>query len=704
MKLFTYILALFCSSLLALASPAPDELPLASDEIDSPIAVSETTLVVAPPLSQLERLQLGSGFASHIDVATSRGPLENTGDLLSRVTGVMIRHYGGPGSTSTLSIRGLNPGHVEVFLDEVPLRSASFGYVNLSSIDLNQIESIDIYRSTAPTNLGGESAGAAVCLKTHSDIDNYATLRINGGSYNTRTMSATANGTVRDISGFLSISRFSTDGNFVHSSNNGTEHNYADDFTAKWPNGRLLRESLLGKLSRGLPGSIKLVASTQFWRTSQGLTGTRNRLTYTAHQYGSGSLHRLDLSSRMPGRYSLEGKLYAFAGQDRRHYRDPDRELAVTGTKSWLDQAQDRYGGGVEASWGVFSFASLGLHSFDLLAEIRRETLDNITSPGRSNEDRRQRSGQTISVGDRWKLLQGDLHFDLFYRWDEVIDNYHGLNPWLSFTSQPDHKTRFHGPRLGCSYHLGPDVIVKTNWSRAARFPTFSELFGYEGALQGNPELEPELGRHWDIGLLWRPAPAPLGSGFSTELVYYRRKSDQTITYITISDRETKPINLEKASLHGLELTTTISHLPLLRDISLASPVDAELSVILQWQSTRDEGTSPFYHGKELTYRPRLRTGFFFRLTQGLWGLRYDSFYQGKAYWGQSNLSVYQSKDYWTHDLQIHRRIAALGSISLRVENLLDQQFEDIRGYPLPGRSWYGGIELRSRRENIAGN
>ena len=34
------------------------------------------------------------------------------------------------------------------------------------------------------------------------------------------------------------------------------------------------------------------------------------------------------------------------------------------------------------------------------------------------------------------------------------------------------------------------------------------------------------------------------------------------------------------------------------------------------------------------------------------------------------------------------RRVA----LSLRIDNLLDQRHEDIRGYPLPGRSWFGGI------------
>jgi hypothetical protein len=32
------------------------------------------------------------------------------------------------------------------------------------------------------------------------------------------------------------------------------------------------------------------------------------------------------------------------------------------------------------------------------------------------------------------------------------------------------------------------------------------------------------------------------------------------------------------------------------------------------------------------------------------------------------------------------------------VENLFNQDREDLQGYPLPGRSWFGGLQLRLAR------
>ncbi len=706
MKLFLHILLLQlllpCSQLFVpgIAVLATAETVLSPDESDLSVAVSETTLVTSSRLSQLKRLKLSSSFASHIDVASTRGPMEDTGSLLARSAGLTIHNFGGPGSISTISVRGLNPGHVEVFLDHVPLRSASFAFVDLSTIDLSQIESIDVYRSASPTSLGGGTSGAAICLKTRRGSGRHGSIMFSGGSYQTSKAEATASLSGRGLSGFLSASRFFTAGDFSYFSDGGTDHEPDDDFEAKRSNGDLLRESLLVKIDGQLPLKVKFSGSTQFWRTSQGLPGTRRQATHSVRQYGNGALHRLEISARRNNYYPLRGQLYSFVGRDKRHFRNPDHELHITGAKTRLDQIQDRFGTGLQASWSGFSFAGIGLHSFELLAEIRYEKLEQTTSSTQSTEDTRKRSGRTITVGDAWDLQSGRLHLDLFYRWDQTRDNYHNVNPYRPFSSQPDHSSNFDGPRLGLRYNPIATHTLKANWSREARFPTFPELFGYEGSVLGNPELEPEQGEHWDIGWLWHPLVSPLGIGLSTEFAYYERHLDQMIFFRTISERETKPENLERASIRGMEFSARINHLPLLRDLPLPSPVDANLSLWCEWQSTNDEGLSPVYHGNTLTYHPRWRSSLLLQLSAGPWALHHNARYKGSVYYGRSNLDLYQNKAYWTHDLQLRRRVGNKITLSLRLENLFDQKFEDIPGYPLPGRSWYGGITLKTGGQN----
>ena len=123
--------------------------------------------------------------------------------------------------------------------------------------------------------------------------------------------------------------------------------------------------------------------------------------------------------------------------------------------------------------------------------------------------------------------------------------------------------------------------------------------------------------------------------------------------------------------------------------------LDARFSGHLAWQRSRDESISPVYYGKELTYHPPLRAGLRLDLIQGRWTLSYCARYQAACYWSRSNLPEYKSKEQWNHEVQARLCLKRPSMVlSLRVDNLLDEQQEDIRGYSLPGRSWFGGIEL----------
>ena len=86
----------------------------------------------------------------------------------------------------------------------------------------------------------------------------------------------------------------------------------------------------------------------------------------------------------------------------------------------------------------------------------------------------------------------------------------------------------------------------------------------------------------------------------STEASYHRNTLEQMIVMVTISDRETKPMNIDRAQLQGIELAFTVDHVPLLRSLRLAGAGrgDASLSGLVEWQESRDEGRSPVYNGK----------------------------------------------------------------------------------------------------------
>ena len=235
---------------------------------------------------------------------------------------------------------------------------------------------------------------------------------------------------------------------------------------------------------------------------------------------------------------------------------------------------------------------------------------------------------------------------------------------------------------------LGWGHTLKANYAEQVRFPTFTELFGYAGTIQGNPSLRAERGIHRDAGWIWNLPARPWGIMLQTEAAYHEAHLDDMIAFVTVSDRETKPENLERARIRGIEWSASVRHIP-------AGPLDAILTQQITWQATRDEGISPVYHGQELPYHPPWQTLTRLDLSYERLSVRHTARYCASTYWSRSNLPGFESGAYWDHELTLRCAIVpARMIISLRLENLLDERREDIRGYPLPGRAWYGGLDL----------
>ncbi len=657
----------------------------------------DTTVVRAPRPTRLERLRRGPGFATLIEIASERGPAEDVGDLLERTVGACVLRRGGPGAMATLSIRGLDPGHVEVFLDRVPLRTASRGLVDLSTLDLAHFEAIEVHRSLPPPELGGEAAGAAIRLVPRTAGGARVGGRASGGSFGTRSLAASASLARGGTGGLVSASRFMTEGDFRYRDDNGTEQEPGDDRWRRWTNGGVRRDEVFGRATQALGRSLTLDAASRFYDSDQGVPGTGHQPTHRTRLATKGALHRggldVDTGGRSPLRLEISGHL---TREDRR-YRDPDRELAVTGTATRVDQRQDRSGLGARASWLWWGSQWTGAHAPEILWEHGDESLRNLPAAGRPGEDQRHRGSRLLSLGDRWEPWRERLTLETFYRWERARNNYTGANPWRPFTPQPEQTTRHEGPRFGVRGDLGRGWTLKGTFARYARFPSFVELFGYAGTIQGNPRLTPERGRRWDAGCAWRRSGRPGGLEVRAEASYYESRVEEMIVLITISDRETKPANLDAARIRGAELALALDHLPYWRDVRLpgVKAGDASLAAHATWQDARDEGRSPIYHGKQLTYHPPWQAALELTWTQGPWLVRYDLRYQDGVYWGRSNLPAFRSPEFWNHDLALRWEVRPrLIALALRVENLLDAHHEDIRGYPLPGRAWYGGLEV----------
>ncbi len=61
---------------------------------------------------------------------------------------------------------------------------------------------------------------------------------------------------------------------------------------------------------------------------------------------------------------------------------------------------------------------------------------------------------------------------------------------------------RFQQTTIGVRWNLSRRFSLRGNQGEFFRIPTFPELFGQNGLQEGNPNLVPETGPHWDAGFI----------------------------------------------------------------------------------------------------------------------------------------------------------------------------------------------------------
>ena len=228
--------------------------------------------------------------ASYTEIQSSawEGKSLTAADLLSALPGVQAYKQGGLGSFQTVSIRGIAARNILICVDGVPLNDASGGAVNLGSIDLNQMEKVEVYKGNVPAKFGVSGLGGAVNFVTKNAIKKGGRVLAAYGNHNTWEGSFQVAAPVTDSVMFAST--FATrhsDNDYEYTNRNGTQYNDKDDFTATRENAQYTDAS----------------GNVQFRMLHE--NGYFSTLSVTASQYESGN----------PGKEDQQTKVAKFLGQ-----------------------------------------------------------------------------------------------------------------------------------------------------------------------------------------------------------------------------------------------------------------------------------------------------------------------------------------------------------------------------------------------------
>lgn len=214
---------------------------------------------------------------------------------------------------------------------------------------------------------------------------------------------------------------------------------------------------------------------------------------------------------------------------------------------------------------------------------------------------------------------------------------------------------------------------LRATYGTAFRSPSFLDLYGQSSFYVGNPNLRPERARGWDAGMDYY---LPQRRGV-VGLTWF----DTRFTNLIASTADFRSVeNIQRARTRG-----------------------AELSVRLQFAGTDVRASYTYLEADNLTAGLRLLRRPRHRVTADVW----RDFGRGFSA-GAGVIAVAQREDvhartfgrvdgenYTVARVFAEYRVNDRLAIKARVENLLDEAYEEVNGYPALGTGAFGGVEWK---------
>ncbi len=155
------------------------------------LAIDDEGETVPPVIISDTRTEKSVGSsASSVTVITAKEiqerQLVNVGDALRHVAGVDVRQTGGPGTQSSVFIRGANSQHTLVMIDGVQVNHPSIGGFDFADLTTENIERIEIVRGPQSTLYGSDAMGGVINIVTRKGSGPpSASYLLEGGRYDT---------------------------------------------------------------------------------------------------------------------------------------------------------------------------------------------------------------------------------------------------------------------------------------------------------------------------------------------------------------------------------------------------------------------------------------------------------------------------------------------------------------------------------------
>jgi len=178
------------------------------------VAPIAETVVVTATRTEAPADQTGASVTVFSAADLDRRHVPLVADLLRSTPGAMVIRAGGPGTVTSLFVRGGESNYNKVLLDGMPLNEPG-GTFNFSNLTTDDLERIEVVRGAQSALFGSDAMASVVQLFTKRpgglDQHPHASASIEGGTYDTLRAGASVSGVSGRASYAAGVSRFTTD-------------------------------------------------------------------------------------------------------------------------------------------------------------------------------------------------------------------------------------------------------------------------------------------------------------------------------------------------------------------------------------------------------------------------------------------------------------------------------------------------------------
>ena len=605
-------------------------------------------------------------------------------DALRYFSGIQLKDYGGVGGIKTVNIRSMGTHHLGVSYDGVELGNAQNGQIDLGQFSLDNVEEITLYN-------GQKSA----IFQPASDFGN-------AGSIYIRTKAPEFK---------------------LHES-------YHLKFKTQYGSSDMFRLSALWdqKLSETVSSSVSagfLTASGKYkFRYERRYPNGETAWDTTATRQ-NGDIHAERLEANLHGRlyqgsWQLKGYLYNSArgipgAIVNNVWRRGERQQDLN---TFFQAALDKnVGEGFSTRW-LAKYAYYNTHyvnkdSTQLPVDNRYRQQELYLSTANVLELLPNWSA-SLSYDAKWNKLNADIYnFAYPTRFSNLVSlataiDYKHLKAQGSLLATFIHdKTHRRGEQAGNDVsksvsRLTPALFVNiypfqgTFFSMRAyvkksfRMPTFNDLYYTD---MGNANLVPESALQYDAGFVLNKH-FEQGVIRHTEMhfdAYYNTVHDKIVAYPKGQQFRWTMLNLGKVHIKGIDVEAEA-------DCRVGQELIATIRAQYTYQDARDK-TDPndSYYNDQIPYIPWHSGSAIVGLSYKAWNLNYSFIYAGERYDEQENILYNHMEPWYTSDLSLsYERKTKSGKLRMQldVNNVLDQDYEVIVNYPMPGRNFTATISI----------